>query len=108
VTPGLAEIPQLIPEHFPGATLIRRERLEGEHKHSAHLRHERSPGIVENLDVGSDTARVVALVDGKRTVLEIANILQQEPGLSVEETIGAFARYFDAGLLTWRRGDHPA
>ena len=109
VTPGLAEIPQLIPEHFPGATLIRRERLEGEHKHSAHLRHERSPGIVENLDVGSDTARVVALVDGKRTVLEIANILQQEPGLSVEEAIGAFARYFDAGLLTWRnRGDHPA
>jgi len=107
--PGLAELPQVIPEHFPGAILIRRERLAGEHKHSVHLRHERSPGVVENLDIGSDTARIVALVDGKRTVLEIANILQQEPGLSVEEAISAFARYFDTGLLTWRnRGDDSA
>ncbi len=105
VTPSLAEIPRLTPELFPGATLIKQERLEAERKLTVRLRHERSPGVVENLDIGSDTARIIALVDGNATVLEIANMLK--PDLQVEETIRAFERYFNTGLLSWRDRQRP-
>ena len=104
VTPSLTEIPQLIPEHFPGATLIKRERLDADRKHTIHLRHERRPGIVENLDIDSDAARIIALIDGNATVLQIANMLK--PDLPVEETIRVFERYFNTGVLSWR--DRPA
>ena len=110
VAPSIpAEVSRIIPEHYPGATLIKRESLEAEHKHTVHLRHERSPGIVENLEIGSDTARIIGHVDGKKTVLEIANMLKQTSDLPVEETIHAFDRYFNMRLLRWRdQGDEPA
>jgi SAM-dependent methyltransferase len=107
--PGPAELAQSIPEHFPAAILVRRERLDEEHKQTVQLRHERKPGVAETLDIGSDTARIIALVDGKRAVLEIANILRQTADLPVEETIAAFAGYFNRGLLSWRaRGDEAS
>ena len=35
---------------------------------------------------------------------EIANMLQLTPDLPVQETIEAFERYFNMGLLSWRDG----
>ena len=103
-----AQLSRIIPKHYPQATLIKHERLEEEHEHTIHLRHERSPGIVENLEIGSNGARILAQVDGKRTVLEIANMLQLTSDLPVQETIQAFERYFNMGLLSWRDGIDPA
>ena len=49
------------------------------------------------------------MVDGKRTILEIANMLQLTLDLPVQETIQAFERYFNMRLLSWRDGsDEPA
>jgi hypothetical protein len=58
---------------------------------------------VESLEIAPDTARIMVLVDGKRTVDDIARLLKQRtPPHSEEETLRAFARYFDQGLLSWR------
>lgn len=43
------------------------------------------------------------LVDGKRTVSDIAELLnRRKPPHPVEETLSAFARFFEKGLLDWR------
>jgi SAM-dependent methyltransferase len=102
-TPNPAELPEIIPQHFPGANLVQRQSLGTERTRTTLLRRERIPGRAESFEIGSDTARIMALVDGKRTVHEIADMLQQEaPAQPVEETIRAFARYFNKGLLSWR------
>jgi SAM-dependent methyltransferase len=101
-TPSAAVLPQIVPQHFPGATLIERQSLGAEQKRTIFLRHERFPGREESVKIDNDAARIMALVDGKRTVRQIANVLSQMPPRPVEETIRAFARYFDQGLLSWR------
>lgn len=101
VMPTPAELPQIIPSHFPGATLITRKSVTAQHKNTIHLRLERPPGIVENMEIDSDTAQIIALVDGKRTILEIAALSKQSQTAPVEEIILAFERYFQAGLLRW-------
>jgi len=108
VAPDLAGLPQIIPEHFPAAILVRRERLDEEGKQTLQLRHERKPGVTETLDIGADTAEIIKLVDGRKTVQEIATKLSQTGGPPVEETVAAFGRYFGMGLLSWRvQGDKP-
>jgi SAM-dependent methyltransferase len=108
VAPDLAGLPQIIPEHFPAAILVRRERLDEEGKQTLQLRHERKPGVTETLDIGADTAEIIKLVDGKKTVQEIATKLSQTGGLPIEEIVAAFGRYFSMGLLSWRvQGDKP-
>jgi hypothetical protein len=67
-------------------------------------RYERIPGRTERLEIGGDTARMMALVDGHRAVHDIADVLKESvPSQPVEETMSAFARYFDRGLLSWRK-----
>jgi hypothetical protein len=69
-------------------------------------RYERIPGRTERLEIGGDTARMMALVDGHRTVRDIADVLKESvPSQPVAETMSAFARYFDRGLLSWRKRD---
>lgn len=105
-TPVWGELSKMIPQHFPGANLIHRQRLGTEHPPTILLRHERIPGRMESLNIGSNAAQAMALVDGKRTVQEIADSLKQRmPTQPVEETIRAFERYFNQGLLTWRDPD---
>jgi SAM-dependent methyltransferase len=101
-----AELAALVPYHFPGANLIRRQSLGAEQTRTIVLRHERIPGRVESAEIGGDAARIVALVDGKRTVRDIADLLErQAPAQPAEETLRAFARYFEQGLLGWRDRD---
>jgi len=101
--PAGIDLQTAVPQHFPGAELIERRSLGPEGKRSAHLRHEGVPGRPQSIEVGSDVRRVLALVDGTRTVGQIAELLAREnPAQSVEETLRAFAHYFSQGLLSWR------
>ena len=100
--PEPTRIPALVPQHYAGATLVYRQSLGPQHTGSIVVRHERLPGNAENLQVGNDAVPIVTLVDGKRTVEQIAEMLHaQEPTQTVEETVRAFARYFEQGLLDW-------
>ncbi|MGE0257328.1 MAG: methyltransferase domain-containing protein [Alphaproteobacteria bacterium] len=102
-TPGAAEIPQIVPHHFPGAQLIQRQRLGTDAKPTTVLRHERYPSRPQTMRVSNEAARLVALVDGQRTVAEIAQMFIPEmPGVSVPDIIQAFSQYFEEGLLDWR------
>ena len=62
------------------------------------------PGRAENWTIGDRAARMIALVDGKRTVSEIADLLnRRKPPQPIDETFRAFDRFFNQGLLDWRR-----
>jgi SAM-dependent methyltransferase len=101
--PTAAELPDVVPQLFPRANLIQRRSLGPEQRQTLVLRQERIPGRPESLEIGSDTAQIIGLVDGKRTVREIAGLLEQSvPPLAPAETLGAFARYFGQGLLAPR------
>jgi SAM-dependent methyltransferase len=101
--PAGVELQSVIPEHFRGAELIERQSLGPEGKRSTHLRHEGVPGRPQSMEVGVRARRVLALVDGHRTVGEIAELLAREnPSESVDETLRAFDQYFSQGLLNWR------
>jgi len=104
--PDPAALARIVPQHFPGASLVQQHDLGIERARTILLRHERLHGRVENLEIGSDTARIIALVDGKRTVGEIASLLKQRnPAQSSDQIIRAFIRYFDQGVLSWRDPD---
>jgi SAM-dependent methyltransferase len=101
-TPGAVELPKIIPRHYPGAKLIQQQDLGAEQSRKILLRHERMPGRVESSEISGDAARLMALVDGKRTVQEIAHLLvQATPPIPIEQTTDAFERYFNQGLLSW-------
>jgi SAM-dependent methyltransferase len=101
-TPGPDEIREAVPRHFPGARLV--HRLEAIEKNSIILYHDRIPGRAENWNIGDRAARMIALVDGKRTVSEIADLLnRRKPPQPIDETFRAFDRFFNQGLLDWRR-----
>jgi SAM-dependent methyltransferase len=105
-TPDEAELPEVVPEFYPAATLIDRRRMSSDQTRIISFRHERIPGRQEVKEIGSDTARILTLVDGKRTVREIADaVCRNDSAQSSQETIRAFARYFSQGLLAWRRGN---
>ena len=102
-SPSMAELSGIVPQHFPGASLIQRQSLGAERTREIFLRYERIPGRVESLEIGGGDARTLALVDGKRTVHEIADLLKQKvPPQSEEQTMQAFARYFQQGSLNCR------
>jgi len=102
-TPDPAELPRLVPHHFPGAQLVQRQSLGADERRRTVLRHERLPSRVQSVEISDDMARLLALVDGKRTVAEIAEMFKLEtPGVSVDDIVQAFAQYFEQGLLGWR------
>ncbi len=98
--PPAAALREIVPVHFPGARLIHRlEATDG----GIAFRHERAPGRAEEWTVGVRAARMLSLVDGKRTVGEIAHRLhRQDPAQPIEELIAGFERFFGQGLLGWR------
>jgi SAM-dependent methyltransferase len=103
--PFPTELLQIVPQHLPAANLIHRQSLGKEQTRTILLRHERTPGRMESLEIDGHVARIMALVDGKRTVREIADMLNQEmPGEPVDGIIREFERFFKQGLLTWRDG----
>jgi SAM-dependent methyltransferase len=104
-TPTSTEIVNLIPLHFPGATLVERQSLDVHRPRTTIFRHEAIPGRMQSFEVGGDAIRMITLVDGKRTVREIAELLEKSvPPRTVEETIHVFSRYFNDGLLNWSEG----
>ena len=112
-TPNAAEIPEIVPQHFPGANLIYRHDLEGhnleaEQRPITILRHDGVPGRAISLEITGDAARVMMLVDGKRTVDQIADLFNQDATtLPKDEIFGAFSHYFEQGLLSWREDNRP-
>jgi len=101
--PTAADSSKIIPQHFPGAYLIERQSLGQDRTCTLVYRYENIPSHVENVEVGTDTAQILELVDGQRSVGEIVRILEQsEPVRHADETLHAFASYFAQGLLTWR------
>jgi SAM-dependent methyltransferase len=102
-TPNAGEIPEIVPQHFPGANLIHRQNLEGEPTRITILRHDGVPGRTISLEINRDTARVMMLIDGKKTVDEIADLFNRDATpLPKDEIVRAFSRYFEQGLLSWR------
>jgi SAM-dependent methyltransferase len=106
-TAGPARLPQAVPRHFPGAQIIQRQKLGIDEMPRTVLRHERFPSRMQSIEINDETARLIALVDGKRTVSEIAEMFKGEiPGLSAADIVQAFTQYFEQGLLDWRgQGD---
>ena len=102
-TPDATEIPEIVPQHFPGANLIHRQNLDVEQTPITILRHDGVPGRTISLEITSGTARVMMLVDGKRTVDQIADLFNRDATpLPKDEIMGAFSHYFEQGLLSWR------
>src|SRR3984893_4725916 len=102
-TPNPAEIPEIVPQHFPGANLIQRQNLEVTQTGVTILRHDGVPGRTISLEITSDTARVMKLVDGIRTVDQIAGLFNRDATLLPrDEIFRAFSHYFEQGLLSWR------
>jgi hypothetical protein len=101
---GPNEIRDVVPQHFPGARLV--HRLEAAEKNNIVFHHDRIPGRAESWNIGDKAARMIALVDGKRSVSEIADLLnRRKPPQPIDETFRAFARFFNQGLLDWRGRD---
>lgn len=101
--PRLEELAALIPLHFPGATLVQRQSLGPNPTYATIFRHEAIAGRARSAEIGGAAARIMAMIDGEKTVAEIAALLESEPPVQPkEETIRAFAHYFNQGLLRWR------
>ncbi len=95
------ELGAAVPSHFPGARLVHRLDLAGDG--GMLLQHDRTPGREASWELGGRVARLIALVDGKRTVGEIALLLERkQPPVQTAETHRVFARLFDQGVLGWR------
>ena len=55
-----------------------------------------------SLEISSDAARVMMLVDGNRTVDEIADLFNRDATpVPKDEIVRAFSQYFEQGLLNW-------
>jgi SAM-dependent methyltransferase/uncharacterized protein YbaR (Trm112 family) len=96
--PGPGELAPIVPRHFPGAHLV--HPLEPAEEGKILFQHDRIPGRGESWQIGGRAARILALVDGKRSVGDIAELLsRRNPPRPVEETLRLFARFFAQGLL---------
>jgi hypothetical protein len=83
--------------------VIERRRLGAQATHTTIFRHEKLPGRVQSVEISGDAARILALVDGERTVNDIAELLEREtPALPRDAVVAAFGSYFQQGLLSWR------
>ncbi len=102
--PKPGEVAALIPRHFPGAHLTHPLEMA---EAKIHFQHERLAGRSESWQIGGRAARALMLVDGKRTVSDIAELLnRRRPPHPIEETLRVFARFFEKGLLDWRGTAH--
>lgn len=92
------ELCSIVPRHFPGARLI--HRLDATETGGILLQHDHIPGREESWELGGGAARMMMLVDGKRTIGEIADLLHRKrPNQAITGTLHAFDRFFKQGLL---------
>jgi SAM-dependent methyltransferase len=97
-----AQFVKLIPRHNPSASLVRHQSLGTDRKLTMALRFERFPGKMERVGIGAQDFQILELVDGKRTVLDIADLLGQKPhNHATADIVSAFRQYFEQDLLLW-------
>ena len=93
----------LSPSTFLARTLVHRQNLGEEQTPITILRHDGVPGRTISFEISSDAAPVMLLVDGNRTVDEIAALFNRDAtSESTDEIVRAFSQYFELGLLNWR------
>jgi SAM-dependent methyltransferase len=96
-------VERAVPSHYPSALIIRRQSMAPDSAPTIALRCERLPGQMKNFAIVAQDPVILELVDGKRSVQEIAEYLARaDPARSVDGTHQAFMRYFKQGLLAWR------
>jgi SAM-dependent methyltransferase len=89
----------LVPRHFPGAAIVERRGLGDAGASSTIFRHDGARGRPQSWEIGPDAARILALVDGKRTAGTLADELEREAGQTSEQTLRVLARWIEEGLL---------
>jgi hypothetical protein len=89
----------LVPRHFPGAAIVERRGLGDGGGRSTVFRHDGSWGRAQSWEIGPDAARILALVNGKRSAGTLADELEREAGQTSEQTLRVLAQWIDQGLL---------
>jgi SAM-dependent methyltransferase len=103
---SLPDPSDLIPRHFPGATLVERQSLGDVTSSTIVLRHERIQGRSESFEIGHEVAFLIKFVDGKRSVQDIASLAQERmPARTFEKNAGDLLAFVEQGLLDWRARD---
>jgi hypothetical protein len=92
----------LVPRHFPGAAIVERRGLGTDVASSKVFRHDGVRGRSQSWEIGPDAARILALVDGKRTAGTLADQLEREAGHPSEQTLRVLAKWMEGGLLRGR------
>jgi hypothetical protein len=97
--PPWTALRDLVPRHFPGAAIVERRGLGDDGASSTVFRHDGARGRPQSWDIGPDAARILALVDGKRTAGTLADQLEREAGQTSEQTLRVLAGWIEQGLL---------
>jgi len=101
--PAMGDLLDVVPEHNQGALLIRRQRLDGDRNSRVLLQYESFPGRNETFEIASGAARILELVDGRRSVREIARLAEAfAPASAGSETVRVLATYFEQKVLKIR------
>jgi len=103
-TLGQSELADAIPEHHNGAAFILQQSLNGERSSRLLFRYERLPGRTETFEVAGELAHILELVDGHRSIREIARLATQaDPPQAEDDTIRALKRYIEQNVVRWRQ-----
>lgn len=105
-SPTLAqsELLDAIPEHHSGAAFILQQSLNGERSSRLLFRYERLPGRPETFDVAADAAHILELVDGHRSIREIARLATEaDPPQSEDDALRALKRYVEQNVVRLRQ-----
>ncbi len=100
--PPWTALRDLVPRHFPGAAIVERRGLGDGGASSRVFRHDGTRGRPQSWEIGPDAARILALVDGKRTAGTLADRLEREAGQTSEQTLRVLAGWIELGLLRGR------
>ena len=101
--PATENVLDVIPEHNSGAVIIRRQRLDGGKASRLFFQYERFPGRSETLEISAQTAGILEIVDGRRTIREIARLLQeQDHNRAPTDTVSVLASYLERNVLKGR------
>jgi hypothetical protein len=99
----IGDLLDAVPEHNPGAVLLRRQRLNGEKSSRVLLQYERFPGRNETFEITRDAARILELVDGRRTIREIVRLAEESaPASASSDTVRILASYLEQNVLKRR------
>jgi hypothetical protein len=99
VPPPWTALRDVVPRHFSGAAIVERRGLGYDVSSSKVFRHDGVRGRSQSWEIGPDAARILALIDGKRTAGTLADQLEREAGQPSEQILQTLAKWMEAGLL---------